>query len=152
MRLLTCPQLLRQPSTLTVLRHVHVDSLSRVLRVLMKSRIAILATGLLLGAAIFSAQTHSEAKSSTPAACGLERSDLQDEAKDLAVYTQRMQARIVMIRNSAGIVENPQARNALQVDADMWQDELDHLKVRMTRLQAAIDRCEARERISGAAK
>jgi len=115
----------------------------------MKSRIAILATGLLLGAAMFSAQTHSDMKPAPPAACGLDRSDLQEEAKDLAVYTQRMQARIIMIRNSAGIVDNPQLRNALQVDADMWQDQLDHLKVRMTRLQAAIDRCEAREKING---
>ena len=118
----------------------------------MNTRIAILVAGLLLGAAVFSAQTHSEPKPAAPAACGLDRSDLQDEAKDLAVYTQRMQARIIMIRNSAGIVDNPQLRNALQVDADMWQDELDHLKLRMTRLQSAIDRCEAREKISGATK
>ena len=115
----------------------------------MRSRIAILAAGLLLGAAVFSAQIHSEAKPAASAACGLDRTDLQDEAKDLAVYTQRMQARIIMIRNSAGIVENPQLRNALQVDADMWQDELDHLKLRISRLQAAIDRCEAREKIGG---
>ena len=118
----------------------------------MQKRIALLLSGLLLGAAIFSAQTRSDTKPAPPAACGLERSDLQDEAKDLAVYTQRMQARIVMIRNSAGIVDNPQLRNALQVDADMWQDELNHLKMRMTRLQAAIDRCEAREKIRGATK
>jgi hypothetical protein len=114
----------------------------------MRSRIAILAAGLLLGAAVFSAQTPSETKFPVTAACGLERSDLQDELKDLSVYTSRMQSRIVMIRNSAGVVENPQLRNALQVDADMWQDELDHLKLRMTRLQAAVDRCEAREKIN----
>lgn len=115
----------------------------------MKSRIAVLLAGLLLGAAVFSAQTHSDAKPAAAAACGVERSDLQDEAKDLAVYTQRMQARIIMVRNSAGIVDNPQLRNALQVEADMWQDELDHLKLRMTRLQSAIERCEARDKISG---
>jgi len=118
----------------------------------MHTRIALLLAGLLLGAAIFSAQTHPETKQSSTATCGLERSDLQDELKDLAVYTQRMQSRIVMIRNSAGVVENPQLRNALQVDADMWQDELDHLKLRMTRLQAAVDRCEAREKINGTTK
>ncbi len=116
----------------------------------MKTRTALLAAVLLIASGIFSAQTRSEAKPT--AGCGLERSDLQDEAKDLAIYTQRMQARIVMIRNGAGTVQDPQVRNALQVDADMWQDELDHLKLRMTRLQTAIDRCDARDRISGATK
>lgn len=115
----------------------------------MKTRIAVLVAGILLGATGFVAQTHSETKPVPASTCSLERSDLEDEAKDLAVYTQRMQARIVMIRNSAGVVQDPQVRNALQVDADMWQDELDHLKLRMLRLQSAIERCEARERISG---
>jgi len=116
----------------------------------MKSRIGILIAAMMMGVSIFWAQTHPDAKPApAPApACGLDRSDLQDELKDLGVYTSRMQSRIVMIRNGAGIIENPQLRNALQVDADMWQDEVDHLKQRMTRLQAAIDRCEAREKIS----
>jgi predicted nucleic acid-binding Zn-ribbon protein len=108
----------------------------------------MLCLGLLIGVAVFSAQTHSDAKPEKVATCGLERSDLQDEAKDLSIYTQRMQARIVMIRNSAGVVQNPEIRNALQVDAEMWQDQLDHLKLRMTRLQTAIERCEAREKIN----
>ena len=115
----------------------------------MKTRIALLCLGLLISATVFSAQTHTDAKPVATATCGLQRSDLQDEAKDLAIYTQRMQAHIVMIRNSAGVVQDPQVRNALQVDADMWQDELDHLNLRMKRLQAAIERCEAREKING---
>lgn len=108
----------------------------------------------MMGVSIFWAQTHLESKpvaaptTTVAPMCGLERSDLQDELKDLGDYTARMQSRIVMIRNGAGIIENPQLRNALQVDAEMWQDEVDHLKKRMTRLQAAVDRCEARERIN----
>ena len=104
------------------------------------------------------AQTRPEAKAPTEQteaaapACGLDHADLQDELKELGVYTARMQSRIVMIRNGAGIIENPQLRNALQVDAEMWQDEVDHLKKHMTRLQAAVDRCEAREKINQSSK
>jgi hypothetical protein len=114
----------------------------------MKTRVTMLIAALVMGGSIFWAQTHPDTKpapTASPVACGLDRSDLQAEAKDLGVYTSRMQSRIVMIRNAAGIVENPQLRNALQVDAEMWQDEVDHLKQRMTRIQAALDRCEARE-------
>ena len=117
----------------------------------MKTGTAIAIAALVVSGSVFVAQTHSDQKTErAPSAqiCGLDRSDLQDEVKDLGVYTSRMQSRIVMIRNSAGVVENPQLRNALQVDADMWQDQLDHLKQRMTRLQATVDRCEARERIN----
>ena len=121
----------------------------------MKLRVGMLIAGLMMAVSIFWAQTHPDAKPvsvAAPATCGLDRSDLQDELKDLGTYTSRMQSRIVMIRNGAGIIENPQLRNALQVDADMWQDEVDHLKVRMTRLQAAVDRCEAREKINSSTK
>ncbi|HVZ17133.1 MAG TPA: hypothetical protein VG897_08450 [Terriglobales bacterium] len=123
----------------------------------MKTKVAVAFAMLMLVVSAFWAQTHQPEKpvAAPPAlgvVCGLDRSDMQDELKDLGVYTVRMQSRIVMVRNSAGIVENPQLRNALQVDADMWQDELDHLKQRMTRLQAAIDRCEAREKINQSTK
>jgi len=115
----------------------------------MKTKLVVVMTSLLIAVSIFWAQSHPEAKPvSAGASCALDRSDYQEEVKDLGVYTARMQSRIVMIRNSAGIVENPQLRNALQVDADMWQDELDHKKQRMTRLQALLDRCEAREKIN----
>jgi len=121
----------------------------------MKTKVAIVFAMMLFAWSIFWAQTHPEAKpvpASPEVSCALERSDLQDELKELGVYTSRMGSRIVMIRNSAGIVENPQLRNALQVNADMWQDEVDHLKLHMTRLQAAVDRCETRQKIRESSK
>ncbi len=115
----------------------------------MKTRVGVLSAMLIVAGSIFWAQTHPETKTTAAgASCTMDRSDYQDEVKDLSVYTTRMQSRIQMIRNSAGIVENAQLRNALQVDADMWQDELDHKKQRMVRLQALLDRCEAREKIN----
>jgi hypothetical protein len=115
----------------------------------MKLRVAV-AIALTLGGPTW-AQTHSDAKpgavAAAPAACGLDRSDMQDELKEMSVYTSRMESRILMLRNSAGVIQNLQLRNALQIDAEMWQDELDQLKKHMSRMQAAVDRCDARERI-----
>ena len=72
---------------------------------------------------------------------------MQDEITETKALTARMQSRIVMIRNSAGTVNNFELRNALQVNADAWQDLLDSLKKRMDRLQTIVDRCDAREKI-----
>jgi hypothetical protein len=123
----------------------------------MTTKVLMMVAALAVAVSIFWAQTRPSEKPVTAppvaaASCGPDRSDLQDEVKELEVYTSRMQSRIVMIRNSAGIVQDPQLRNALQVNADMWQDELDHLKRQMTRLQANVDRCEARERINSSSK
>jgi hypothetical protein len=115
----------------------------------MKLRIAIFAV-LMAGSSLLQAQTQTDSKPPTANSeptCGLQRSDLQDELKELQVYAARMQSRIVMMRNSAGVIENSQLRNALQVNADMWQDELDHLRLHLKRMQASIDRCEARQKI-----
>ena len=119
----------------------------------MKTRVAVLLASLLICGSLCFAQAHAEVKAPVAQpSCGLERSDLEDELKDLGVYMSRMQSRIIMIRNSAGIVQNSEVRNALQVDADMWQDLLDHLKQRSTRLETAIDRCKAREKINSNTK
>ena len=124
----------------------------------MKSKLTMLSAMVVVFGSLAWAQTHTEPKPAVAAppwvaaSCAPDRSDLQDELKELETYTARMQSRIVMIRNSAGIVENPQLRNALQVDADMWQDQLDYLKRQATRLHASIDRCEAREKINQSAK
>jgi hypothetical protein len=53
------------------------------------------------------------------------------------------------MRNSAGTVSDFEIRNALQVNADAWQDLLDSLKKRIDRLQTVVDRCQAREKIEG---
>jgi hypothetical protein len=78
-----------------------------------------------------------------------DRTEMQDEITDTKTLVARMQSRIVMMRNSAGTVRDFELRNALQVNADAWQDLLDSLKKRIDRLQTVVDRCEAREKIEG---
>lgn len=81
-----------------------------------------------------------------------DKAELQAEITDTKALVARMQSRIVMIRNSAGTVRDFELRNALQVNADAWQDLLDSLKKRVDRMQSIADRCEAREKIEGAQK
>ncbi len=76
-----------------------------------------------------------------------DKAEMQDEITETKALTARMQSRIVMMRNSAGTVRDFEVRNALQVNADAWQDLLDSLKKRMDRLQTIVDRCDAREKI-----
>jgi hypothetical protein len=115
----------------------------------MRTRLAVAIATLMLGGSIFWAQTHSDEKTAPKPelTCGPNHSDLMEELTETNVYVSRMQSRIVMLRNSAGVIENPQLRNALQVNADMWQDEVDHLKQHMNRMQTLADRCEAQEKI-----
>jgi hypothetical protein len=80
-----------------------------------------------------------------------DRTEMQDEITETKALVARMQSRIVMMRNSAGTVRDFEVRNALQVNADTWQDLLDSLKKRVDRLQTVVDRCEAREKIQGSA-
>src|SRR3954462_13544170 len=93
-------------------------------------------------AASLSAQTK-------PSPCP-DRTEMQDEITDTKTLVARMQSRIVMMRNAAGTVRDFEVRNALQVNADAWQDLLDSLKKRMDRLQSIVERCEAREKIDAA--
>jgi hypothetical protein len=79
-----------------------------------------------------------------------DRTEMQDEITDTKTLVARMQSRIVMMRNAAGTVRDFEVRNALQVNADAWQDLLDSLKKRMDRLQTIVERCEAREKIEAA--
>ena len=72
---------------------------------------------------------------------------MQDEITETKALTVRMQNRILTIRNAAGTVRDFEVRNALQVNADAWQDLLDSLKKRVDRLQTIVDRCDAREKI-----
>jgi len=82
----------------------------------------------------------------TPSAC-IDRQELQEELTETKSLTGRMQNRIITIRNAAGTVRDFEIRNALQVNADAWQDLLDNLKHRLERLQTIIDRCDARTKI-----
>ncbi len=79
-----------------------------------------------------------------------DKTEMQDEITETKAITARMQSRIVMMRNSAGTVRDFEVRNALQVNADAWQDLLDSFKKRIDRLQTIVDRCEAREKIQSA--
>jgi hypothetical protein len=79
-----------------------------------------------------------------------DRADLQEELKDAKALVARMQNRVITMRNSAGTVNDFEVRNALQVNADAWQDLVDDLKNRLDRLQTRIDRCDARDKIQSA--
>ena len=76
-----------------------------------------------------------------------DRLEMQEELTETKSLTARMQNRIITIRNAAGTVNDFEIRNALQVNADAWQDLLESLKHRLDRLQVIIDRCDARTKI-----
>ena len=78
------------------------------------------------------------------------RSEMQEELTETKSLVARMQNRIVVMRNAAGTVSDFEVRNALQVNADSWQDLLDSMKHHLDRLQSEIDRCDAREKIESA--
>lgn len=99
-------------------------------------------TVLLLSLSAF-AQTSSH---STSSVC-VDRQEMQEELTETKALTARMQNRILTIRNAAGTVIDFEIRNALQVNADAWQDLLENLKHRLDRLQTIIDRCDARTKI-----
>jgi hypothetical protein len=77
----------------------------------------------------------------------VDRQEMQEELTETKSLTARMQNRILTMRNAAGTVRDFEIRNALQVNADAWQDLLDSLKHRLDRLQTIIDRCDARTKI-----
>ncbi|HWR15372.1 MAG TPA: hypothetical protein VN577_11110 [Terriglobales bacterium] len=79
-----------------------------------------------------------------------DRPELQGELTDTRALIARMQNRIITMRNSAGTIRDFEVRNALQVNADAWQDLHDNLKLRLDRLQTILDRCDAREKIESA--
>ena len=76
--------------------------------------------------------------------------EMKEELTETKGLVARMQNRIVVMRNAAGTVSDFEVRNALQVNADSWQDLLDSMKHHLDRLQTEIDRCDAREKIESA--
>jgi hypothetical protein len=96
-------------------------------------------------------QTKTESKSKTEASAGVatcpDKAEMQEEITETQALVARMQNRIIVMRNSIGTVRDFELRNALQVNADAWQDLLDGMKQRLKRMQAVVDRCEAREKI-----
>lgn len=107
-------------------------------------RVAILLFGVLLCSFAFS-QSNADWTRNV-AICG-DRSELQEELTQTKALVARMQNRVITMRNSAGTVRDFDVKNALQVNADAWQDLVDDLKHQVERLQTRADRCEAREKI-----
>jgi len=114
----------------------------------MKASATIVLVASLFAALTFWAQSRPETVAKNTIGCAPNRIELQDELNETSKYVDGLQSRIVMLRNSAGTVQNPQLRNGLQLDADMWQAEVDHLKQHIGRMQTLVDRCAADEKIN----
>jgi hypothetical protein len=59
----------------------------------------------------------------------------QQEAAELARAITALRARMTMLRNDAGTLNNQQVRDALQLDAEMWNSLIELLQSRADRLQ-----------------
>jgi hypothetical protein len=100
-----------------------------------------------------------QTSSSNPGYCGGSsaawaemREDLQDEIQDTQKLIGGMSARVTMLRYDAGNIQPFSGRDALQIDADLWQSLIDHMKSRNQKRQDQIDRCDARAKIAAAAE
>ena len=80
------------------------------------------------------------------------REGLQDDIQDTEKLVGGMGARVTMLRYDAGNVQAFSGRDALQVDADLWQSLIDHIKARNQKRQEQIDRCDARAKIAAFAE
>jgi hypothetical protein len=103
----------------------------------------------LLGLAAAGAQTTTRGshpqptKESTVQACHCPEVQMlfanqQQESAELARTIAGLRARMTMLRNDAGIINNQQLRDALQVDADMWESMVELMQSRAERLQRGI--------------
>lgn len=63
----------------------------------------------------------------------------REEAQDLAKETSSLQALLVMMRNDAGIVQDSLVRDALRVNADMWQSLIGTLQKQTASLQSLAE-------------
>lgn len=80
------------------------------------------------------------------------REGLQDDIQDTQKLVGGMGARVTMLRYDAGNIQPFSGRDALQIDADLWQSLIDHMKARNQKRQEQIDRCDARAKIAAAAE
>jgi len=80
------------------------------------------------------------------------REDLQDEIQDTEKLVGGMSARVTMLRYDAGNIQAFSGRDALQVDADLWQSLIDHMKARNQKRRDLLERCDARAKIAAAAE
>lgn len=110
---------------------------------------------LLVAVCAFGAQT----SSTNPGYCGGSsaawaemRENMQDDIQDTQKLIGGMSARVLMLRYDAGNIQPFSGRDALQIDADLWQSLIDHMKVRNQKRQEQIDRCDARAKIAASAE
>jgi len=110
---------------------------------------------------LFAASAFAQAQSSSanPGYCGGTsagwaemRQDLQDEIQDTEKLVGGMGARVTMLRYDAGNVQAFNGRDALQIDADLWQSLIDHMKARNQKRTELVERCDARAKIAAAAE
>lgn len=60
----------------------------------------------------------------------------RDEADAMLKQSSGLRALLTMLRNDAGIARDATVRDALQVDADMWESQLTALQRQASSLQA----------------
>jgi Skp family chaperone for outer membrane proteins len=80
------------------------------------------------------------------------REDLQEEIQDTQKLIGGMNARVLMLRYDAGNIQPFSGRDALQIDADLWQSLIDHMKARNQKREEQMERCDARAKIAAAAE
>lgn len=95
---------------------------------------------LLLASAAFAQKLTSDC---TAGPAGQMRAQLQSEIQETDKLIGGMNARVLMLRNNAGTIQNFNVRDALQIDADLWQSLIDHMKAENLRRQQEIDSCNA---------
>ncbi|HLH08728.1 MAG TPA: hypothetical protein VKW78_15930 [Terriglobales bacterium] len=105
----------------------------------------------LLVASVF-AQT--QAGTSNPGCCGGSsagwsemRADLQRDIEETQKRAAGMSARVLMLRNDAGSIQAFAGRDALQIDADLWQSLIDQMKLENQRRKEQLERCDTRARL-----
>lgn len=90
-------------------------------------------------------QTHPKTPAAKPAATACEQEwqamaqRHRDEADAVAKQASGLRALLTMLRNDAGIVRDATVRDALQVDADMWESQLAGLQRQSSSLQALAE-------------
>jgi predicted nucleic acid-binding Zn-ribbon protein len=121
---------------------------------------AFVLTVLFLASVTVVAQHNARAESTASTAANNCKQDLNDaiqrqkeEVTDLQSEIARLRALLTMLRSNAGIVSDSSLRNALQVDADMWESLIDSMQKQVTRLLELMQdedakikiRCQPRE-------
>ncbi len=71
----------------------------------------------------------------------------RDEADAMLKESSGLRSLLTMLRNDAGIVRDSTVRDALQVNADMWEAMLGRLQREATSLQAMAQQEDAKRHV-----